>query len=116
MLAVLLCTVAVYFTKEFFEKEQKRFLLFSLGCLLMVVFIYQLMLGLFVVMCLPFVVKYSDNWKSFVKNNILVAMLYIMLTYNMKKQKKEQEVLTKECNNYNHYSIKKYYIYISQSQ
>ena len=76
MVAIMLCTIAAYFTKSYFDDNNRSYLLVSLICLLIAVFIYQLMLAVYVVLCLPFVIKCADNWKKFIRNNIVVALSY----------------------------------------
>ena len=40
------------------------------------VFIYQTALGIFVVLCLPHLIEHSHDFKSFVKNNFILAGMY----------------------------------------
>lgn len=76
MLAILLCTCAAYFTISFFRQKKKSFLLISLFLLLWAVFIYQIILALYVILCLPFIIKYSSSLKDFIFYNCLVAFFY----------------------------------------
>lgn len=76
MFAILLCSIATYCTVNYFKNAKFSFLILALFCLAWAVFIYQIILGLFVILCLPFVLKYSNNIKSFTINNLVTASLY----------------------------------------
>ena len=76
MLAILLCTIAAYCTINYFKNQKIIYLIPALFCLLWAVFIYQIILGLYVILCLPFILKYSRKIKYFFINNFITALLY----------------------------------------
>lgn len=78
MLAILLCTLAAFCTIKYFmpPHPSKMYLFLTLLCLIWAVFIYQAILGLYVILCLPFILKYSRNIKQFFIFNLITASLY----------------------------------------
>lgn len=76
MLAILLCSLATYCTVSYFKNSQNSYLFSALFCLVWAVFIYQIILGLYVILCLPFILKYSKKIKYFLINNFITAFLY----------------------------------------
>lgn len=76
LFALFLNTLAFASMECFFRKKKKRNLCYSFLCLLTAVFIYQITLGLFVILCLPFICLHSKTLKQFVCNNVIVALLY----------------------------------------
>ncbi len=76
MFAIFLNVVAFSCLEDFLRKGKKICLLYAFLCLLIAVFTYQISLGLFVVLCLPAIIKHSTTLKSFIRNNIVVASLY----------------------------------------
>lgn len=76
MLAILLCSLAVYCTVNYFKTSKTPYLFPALFCLMWAVFIYQIILGLYVILCLPFILKYSYKIKDFLINNFITACLY----------------------------------------
>lgn len=78
MLAIFLSVLAFDRTVEFFETGKRRMLLYALICLLAVVNIYQIFPGLYVVLCLPYILKYGHSAKKFLGNNLVVASLYAL--------------------------------------
>ena len=76
LIAIFFCVAAFRLTLEYLKNKKLLYLLPSLFCLLMAVFMYQTMLGLFVVLCLPFIAYYSKSIKEFFSFNLIVALLY----------------------------------------
>lgn len=74
--AIFISTLSVYFFIQFLVSKHARYLLFSVPLLLLVVFTYQIIIGLFCLQCIPFLLKYSKNLKSFLINNIFLYLLY----------------------------------------
>ena len=73
---IFLCILALFLTVTFFQTKNYRLLLFSFFSLLVAVFMYQALLGLYAVLCLPFLIYYSKNGKDFLIKNGIIALLY----------------------------------------
>lgn len=75
VLSVLLCILSVEQIDKFFNGNKK-----SIGTALISMIIanccYQGTVGLFVVISLVYIIKYSKNVKEFIANNVLVAIVY----------------------------------------
>ncbi|MBQ9990248.1 MAG: glucosyltransferase domain-containing protein [Lachnospiraceae bacterium] len=76
LFAIFLCTLACWFTIDFFRERKKTALAGTYICLLLAVNIYQIIPGYYVVLCLPFILYFSNDIKSFLKNNLVVALAY----------------------------------------
>ena len=76
MLGILLVALAFDRTAQFLEDGCCRHLLSAAAALIAAVFIYQTLPGLYVVLCLPFILQNASNLKQFFKNNVVVALLY----------------------------------------
>lgn len=75
MLSVLLCVLAVEQIKKFFEGNKKAILL-AFIYMLIANCCYQGTVGLIVAIGMLYIIKYSKNVKEFIKNNIIVALVY----------------------------------------
>lgn len=76
MFAIFCNAVAFGAVAYFFLTKKKKALLLAALSLLLAVFIYQVTLGLFVILCLPLILKHTKNAKDFFTGNLLVAGLY----------------------------------------
>lgn len=76
MLGILFVILAFYFTYEFFDKGNIKNIIFSEFLLIGTVYIYQQYAALYVILCLPFIIKYADTFLKFIQNNIIVALMY----------------------------------------
>ncbi|MCQ2548455.1 MAG: glucosyltransferase domain-containing protein [Lachnospiraceae bacterium] len=87
--AIFLCTLASYFTIRFFNTNSPKYLLDTLIALIFAVFMYQISLGLYVILCLPFVIsastlpteeannnRFLKPLTIFIKRNIILALMY----------------------------------------
>ena len=75
MLSVLLCVLAVEQIKKFLEGKKIAFF-WALIFMLIANCCYQGTVGLVVAIGMLYIIKYSKNVKEFIKNNILVALVY----------------------------------------
>ena len=75
-LGIFLTVLAFRFTLIYLKTNSLRNVLIAEVLLILVVYIYQVFVGFFVILCLPFLLKYADRWKSFLRNNLLVAAMY----------------------------------------
>lgn len=76
MLSVLLCVMAFKQIADFFEKKDKKSILFA-GLLMFIAnCCYQGTVGIFVVLSLVYILKYTKSIKDFILNNIIVAFTY----------------------------------------
>lgn len=78
MIAIFAVSFAVKCTVEFFIEKKISKLICTLVLLLVAVFIYQAILGLYVILLFPFVIKYSDTLMDFGKNNMIIALEYAL--------------------------------------
>ena len=69
--AIFLGVCGCFFFERYARTKQRRELLYSLLCVIMLSFIYQIILGFFVIICIPVIVKYSNSLKSFVYNCVV---------------------------------------------
>lgn len=73
----LLCTVIAFDqTISYWTDQKSSHLAAALLALLISVFTYQVIPGIYVVLCLPFILYYSKDFQNFIKNNLLVAGIY----------------------------------------
>lgn len=75
-LSVLFCVLAVEKLIEYFESKEKKDLLFTFIYMLLANFSYQGTVALFVALALIYILKYSENFKRFVVNNIVTGLCY----------------------------------------
>lgn len=86
--SILMVIISFGFLYDYFETKNRKKLLYVLGCMLLTNFAYQATGGLFVSLSLILILKYSKDIKEFLKNNVLVALLYgipIGINYIMMK-------------------------------
>ena len=74
--SVLMAVVAICNIDKFFDTKKKKYIIYALISLLFVNLSYQASGGLFVVFSLFLILKNSSNILKFLKNNILIAMIY----------------------------------------
>ncbi|MCR4746315.1 MAG: glucosyltransferase domain-containing protein [Lachnospiraceae bacterium] len=74
--AIFLVVIAVRQTVDYLENGDKKRFIQSFLFMILAVYIYQAVLGLYIVLNLPFIIKYSKNSRSFIKNNLIVASVY----------------------------------------
>lgn len=75
MLSVFLCIISVEQLRKFFEGSKKS-IIWAVIWMLIANCCYQGTVGLFVAISLVYIIKYSNNVKEFIKNNIIVALTY----------------------------------------
>ena len=78
-IALLLTVLAFRHTRRFAEYHNKKDLISVMLLLLMTVFLYQVFLGLYVILCLPLIIKYTHDIKSFLRGNIAVFGTYAVI-------------------------------------
>lgn len=76
MFAIFCNAVAFACVDYFFRAQKKKVLLLAALSLFLAVFIYQVTLGLFVLLCLPVLLKHTKSLKDFFLHNCLVAGLF----------------------------------------
>lgn len=76
VLSILLGILAFKYLIEFFETNKKKNIIISLIFLLLAAISYQGTVALFVALATIYIVKYTDSVKSFIKNNIITALIY----------------------------------------
>lgn len=77
MLAILLNVMAFKMIIKYMKMHKKFYVFYAFIFLVSAVFIYQISLEVFVILCLPFIFINSKNVKEFLKNNIIIVLLYI---------------------------------------
>ncbi len=75
-LSILFATIALKFLLEFFENNKKRNIIYSFIFLCLSSFTYQGTVALYIAIATIFIVKYSDNIKKFIYNNVVTASIY----------------------------------------
>lgn len=78
MLGILLAVLAFKFTRKFFEEKRLRDIIIVEILLLLTVNIYQIFLALYVILCLPVLLRYIENFYKFLIYNIIVMMMYAL--------------------------------------
>lgn len=76
LFAIFLCVVSCCLTVEYLKTGHKYLLFYVLLSLLAAVFIYQIIPGLYIILCLPFLIRHSLDGKQFLKYNLMLALLY----------------------------------------
>lgn len=76
MMAIFFNVLAFYHMLTYWKTGKKTCLFVTLVSLICAVFTYQGTMGLFVILCLPFVFKYAANLKEYVKNMFTVMLFY----------------------------------------
>ena len=73
---VLMCIYAVEKTIKYFENGKRTNIIYGAIFMLLANCSYQGVVGIFVAICLVYIIKYSRNTKEFIKNNLIVALVY----------------------------------------
>ncbi|SFP35647.1 Glucosyl transferase GtrII [Butyrivibrio proteoclasticus] len=84
MMAIFLNVLAAYITINSWERKSESIsikitiseMLLTLTCMLVAVLSYQTSVQVFVVICLPFILIYSQDITDFIKKNVYVALMY----------------------------------------
>lgn len=76
MLSVLLCILAVEQIDKFFSEKSWKHAIIALLYTMIATCSYQGTVGVFVVISLFYIIKYSKNVKEFLSNNVKVAVIY----------------------------------------
>lgn len=76
MFGALLTIVAVRHTINFFAEKKIKEIVIAELMLLCTVYVYQIFLGLYVILLLPFIIYFSNNILQFIKNNAVAALSY----------------------------------------
>ncbi len=76
MLSVLLCVCAFKRFVKYLEENKKINLIWCFILMLIANFSYQGTVGLFVALSTIYIIKYSDKFSKFIKNNIVCAICY----------------------------------------
>ena len=74
--SVLLCVLTVEQIEKFFNSKNKKSLIFAIIYMFIANCCYQGTVGVFVTISLIYVIKFSKNIKSFLINNIIIAITY----------------------------------------
>jgi hypothetical protein len=75
MLSVLFCVLAFEQIIKYFEGKKKS-LIYAIIYMILANFSYQGTVALFVALSLIWIIKYSKDVKTFIKNNLIVAVCY----------------------------------------
>jgi hypothetical protein len=81
ILSVLFCVLAFEQIIKYFDGRKKS-LIYAIIYMIFANFSYQGTVALFVALSLVWIVKYTKDIKSFVKNNIITAICYRFACYN----------------------------------
>ena len=76
MLAFLITVLAFLNTIYYFEEQKNKYLIRTLILLILAVNMYQIFLAAYVILCLPYIIKYSKTCLMFVKYNLIVVLMY----------------------------------------
>lgn len=61
---------------SYFQSRKTKYVRTAFGCMLLVVFTYQGTAALFVILCLPFVYRYADSFRGYIRNMLPVVFIY----------------------------------------
>ncbi len=75
-LSILFAVIALKFLIKFFESSKKINIVYSFIFLCLSSFTYQGTVALFIAIATVFIVKYSNNIKKFIYNNVITASIY----------------------------------------
>lgn len=76
MFAVLMNVTAVYHIENFFERKQLKYAFSALIAMTLAVFTYQGTIALFVILSIPFSLKYAKNFKEYIINIVGIGFIY----------------------------------------
>jgi len=85
-LGILACVLALRNLQRYFKikdlsqqsKGDKRYLLYSLIFMFVANCLYQGVVGIFLSIALVYILKYSKNLKSFITNNVIAGVIYVL--------------------------------------
>lgn len=78
MLSILFNILGVYHIESFLRMGKKKHLGWAILSICLAVFTYQGTVALFVILCMPFVYKYAENFKKYILN-----LFYVGITYSI---------------------------------
>ena len=76
LFAVFMCIYAAEKTIEFFKTNKKRYIFLSIFLMFIANCSYQGVVGIYASIILVYILKYSQTFKKFIKNNTIVALIY----------------------------------------
>lgn len=76
MLAILFDVLGVYWIDKFFSSRRKIHFCFAVAAMILAIMTYQGTIALFVILSLPFAIKYAGNFKAYVFNIISIGLAY----------------------------------------
>ena len=74
--AIFFSVCGCFFFERYLREKRNKDFFFSLVCLFIVAFIYQITLGIFVLLCIPVVIRYTHSFLSFWGYGITVLTEY----------------------------------------
>ena len=74
--SILLITISTKLLLNYFQNKEKKNLIIAFLCSTITAFCYQGTISLLVIFPIIFTLKYSNNIKKFIKNNIIIAINY----------------------------------------
>lgn len=77
-LSIFLNILGFYFFLEFIKRKNLKLIIISFIMLFLSLSCYQGVFGLFLILSTIFLLKYSKNFIEFIKNNLILFMLYIL--------------------------------------
>lgn len=76
ILAILFVILALSNLEKYFRLKNNKYLIYALVFMILTVFTYQGIMALFVMLSIPLVFKHSSNLKEYIKNIVIVGLLY----------------------------------------
>ena len=76
--SILMSVISLKYLIKYFENKEKKELFKVLFFMFISIGSYQGTVGLFIALALPYILKYSKNFKEFIKNNLITAVAYII--------------------------------------
>ncbi len=76
MFAILFNVIAVYFIEKFFEQKGWKNMAVAIAMMVLAMFTYQGTIALFVILSLPFALKYAKGFKDYVLNILSIGIPY----------------------------------------
>lgn len=76
MFGILICIYGLENLIKYFNKKQKKYIFYSLSFVFLANCCYQGVVGLFASLGLVYILNYSKTIKQFIKNNIVVGLIY----------------------------------------
>lgn len=78
MLAILFDVIGVYYIEKFFSKRTKKYFILAVLLITLAIFTYQGTIALFVILSIPFAMKYAKNFKQNLLNGLSIGIVYIL--------------------------------------